>query len=74
MAVLVSSPLKRKEIKNLLTSYEGTDFKYSFIKEEGIKLYFDAEGDCAKAVATAKKLITSTNWGRVLYFSAMAVD
>ena len=74
MAVLVSSPLKRREIKNLLSSYEGPDFTFRFVEEDGIRLFFDASGDCAKAADKAKKLITSTSWGKVLYFSSVAVN
>ena len=74
MAVLVSSPLKRKEIKNLLTGYEGQDVNFRFVEEDGIRLYFETSGDNIRAAERAKKLITSTNWGKVLYFSSVAVE
>lgn len=54
--IIVNSPLMHKEIKKQLELNE--DSSYTFIKEEGIKLYFETdEEDLEKAVDQAKQII-----------------
>lgn len=54
--IIVNSPLMHKEIKKQLELNE--DPSYTFIKEEGIKLYFETdEEDLEKAVDQAKQII-----------------
>lgn len=54
--IIVNSPLMHKEIKKQLELNE--DPSYTFIKEEGIKLYFETDDeDLEKAVDQAKQII-----------------
>jgi len=54
--IIVNSPLMHEQIKTQLELNE--DPSYTFVKKEGIKLYFETDtNDDDKAVATAKKVI-----------------
>ena len=46
----------------------------SYFKEKnGIKLFFEVEGDPETAAQVAKQLIKEQPWGSVLYFQATVV-
>lgn len=63
--IIVNSPLMQKKIQELL---EGMDSpKYTFIKKEGIKAYYETDMEDEEAAATiAKKAIKSTDFGSAL--------
>ncbi|MCL1936754.1 MAG: hypothetical protein FWF57_10330 [Defluviitaleaceae bacterium] len=64
--------MQQEEIKKLLQEYENENFSYKFIKKEGIKLFFENTGEDALAARNARELIKATEWGRILYFNAIA--
>lgn len=54
--IIVNSPLMHKEIEKQLELNEEPS--YTFVKKEGIKLYFETDADDSeKAVNTAKQVI-----------------
>ncbi|SHF12398.1 hypothetical protein SAMN02745249_01858 [Atopostipes suicloacalis DSM 15692] len=54
--IIVNSPLMHKEIEKQLELNEEPS--YTFVKKEGIKLYFETDAeDSEKAVSTAKQII-----------------
>lgn len=54
--IIVNSPLMHNEIKKQLELNEEPS--YTFVKKEGIKLYFETDSeDQEKAVSTAKQII-----------------
>lgn len=54
--IIVNSPLMHNEIKKQLELNEEPS--YTFVKKEGIKLYFETNSeDQEKAVSTAKQII-----------------
>ncbi|MEY8291790.1 hypothetical protein AAK882_03945 [Carnobacteriaceae bacterium 52-44] len=54
--IIVNSPLMHKEIEKQLELNEEPS--YTFVKKEGIKLYFETDAeDEEKAVSTAKQII-----------------
>lgn len=56
--IIVNSPLMHKEIEKQLGLNE--DPSYTFVKKEGIKLYFETDAeDTEKAVSIAKQIIKS---------------
>lgn len=56
--IIVNSPLMHNEIKKQLELNEEPS--YTFVKKEGIKLYFETDSeDQEKAVSTAKQIIKS---------------
>lgn len=67
MIINISCPIKRDEVKELLLSSENP--KFTFVKmKTPMEMQFEVtyqenEGD---AVADAKRIIKSTDWGRVL--------
>ena len=59
-----------QKVKNVLDGYEDGDIKISFLKEDGMTLYFEIEGiDGYDAQSLAKKIIRSNDWGNSIYFS-----
>lgn len=65
--IIVNSPLMRKQIRELLENVDEP--KYTFIKEDGIKIYFETDlEDNEEAAAIAKKTIKSSSFGSALMF------
>lgn len=64
--IKISSPLKRKEIIDLLDKkiIEGVEF--SLNKENGMELYFETTDDAAASIA--KKVIKSAPFGKSIMF------
>lgn len=71
--ISITSAVQQEQIKELLTTYEGEDFSYSFKEKKGIALFFDVTGDKVEAAAKAKAMIKAQPWGSVLYFQSSAV-
>ncbi|MGC6767171.1 hypothetical protein ACYSNR_04670 [Enterococcus sp. LJL128] len=69
----ISSAMQQDAIKELLNTYDGGDFTYTFKEKQGIKLVFEVTGDAAAAAVKAKEMIKAQPWGNVLYFQATAV-
>ncbi len=70
--IKVSSALKQNEIVELLNAYDENGLEFSFIRKEGIALYFETNAsDLEAAAATVKQLIKSQPWGPVLYFQSV---
>lgn len=67
MIINISCPIKRDEVKELLLSSENP--KFTFVKmKTPMEMQFEVtyqenEGD---AIADTKRIIKSTDWGRVL--------
>lgn len=72
--IRVHAPLKREAIKALLSGQTIDGHTFSFIKEDGMKLYFSSSEDEQKAVSVAKKAIKSTEYGPALFFMVEYVD
>lgn len=73
MKIMVQTPLKNNEIKNLLDGLEFEGIKFTFAGKKGIGLEFEVEGgEAESACAAAKRAIKSEDWGKVLYFSVVA--
>ena len=47
--------------------------QFTFKEKNGIKLFFEVEGDPETAAQVAKQLIKEQPWGSVLYFQATVV-
>jgi hypothetical protein len=70
MKLFVSTALKAGDIKNLLEGYGEGGVSYRFVKKTGMKMEFEVSGvEGQKAVDLAKKIIRSTEYGKVLFFS-----
>jgi hypothetical protein len=70
MRLFVSTALKAEDIRNLLEGYKEGGVSYSFIKKTGLKMEFEVSGvEGQNAVDLTKKIIRSTEYGRVLFFS-----
>jgi hypothetical protein len=73
MIITVSTPMKGKEIIELLEGSKGEGATFKFIGKTGLRHEFEATGiEADAAVALAKKLIKSQPYGGVLYFSVTA--
>jgi hypothetical protein len=70
MKLFVSTALKAEDIKELLGSYKEDGVSYSFVKKAGLKMEFEVSGiEGQAAVDLTKKIIRSTDYGKVLFFS-----
>jgi hypothetical protein len=68
--LFVSTALKAEDIKNLLAGYREGGVSYRFVKKAGLKMEFEVSGvEGQQAVDLTKKIIRSTEYGRVLFFS-----
>lgn len=66
--IVVNCPLKQDFIIELLAG-SNEAFSITFIKKEGIRLYFDTDcPDINQAIAYIKDKIKSTEIGKVLFF------
>lgn len=50
--VVVTSPLMREKVKNIVLNIENLDI--SFVKEEGINLFFNTDADIDYAISVIK--------------------
>ena len=68
MIINISCPLKREEVKQLLLANE--DPKFTYIRNKTpMEMQFEvtyADGNDANACNDAKRIIKSTEWGKVL--------
>lgn len=70
--IKVSSALKQDEIVELLNAYDEDGLEFSFVRKEGIALYFETNAaDLEEAASKVKALIKSQPWGPVLYFQSV---
>jgi hypothetical protein len=72
MNILVRTPLKVENIKQLLdgNSYDG--YTFSFVKKTGIDMEFETTGESSKdPVDVVKSVIRGTDYGSALYFSVI---
>lgn len=66
--VVINSGIMQDKIKNIVESCK--DYEFTFVKKEGIKLYFDAHTDDEdSAAAAAKKAIKADSVGKTLLVS-----
>ena len=67
--IYINCPLKQEYIIDLLENATDSKFTFKFVEKQGIKMTFDAgTDDIDAAIAEAKRLIKSTDFGKVLYF------
>lgn len=65
--IIVNSPLMQKQIQQILEEMEEPN--YTFVKKDGIKLYFETNMEDKEEAATiAKKAIKSSDFGSALMF------
>lgn len=70
--MIIHCPLKQDFIIELLSEIKNP-FRFTFVKKEGIRLYFKVEPfDIDAAIATAKATIKNTEIGNILYFQITA--
>lgn len=68
--LVVKSPMLTEKVKEVLDGYEDQGVKISFLKQDGMSLYFSIEGiDGYDAISLTKKIIRSNDWGNSIYFS-----
>ena len=69
----ISSAMQQEAIKALLDGQEIEGVTFTFNKKQGIKLLFGTNSDDLESAAKiAKEAIKNENWGKVLYFQAVA--
>lgn len=71
--ILVNAPLKRDFIKNLIDQQTIEGITFAFEKQEGMKLYFNHDGDKVLAQSIVKKTIKSSEFGTALFFNVEIV-
>jgi hypothetical protein len=70
MKLFVSTALKAADIKTLLENYREDGVSYGFVKKNGLKMEFEVSGiEGQAAVDLTKKIIRTTEYGKVLFFS-----
>lgn len=71
--IKVNSAIQQQNIIDLLNNFHDEEkIQFTFIKKQGIGLFFDTnEEDLNKAAKTAKAIIKNESWGSVLYFQAV---
>ncbi len=73
--LLVKSPMLTEKVKEALDGYTDNDIQISFLRQEGMSLYFDIKGIAGyDAVALAKKIIRSHDWGNSIYFAISFIN
>lgn len=73
--IVISAGLNQAEIRGHLQRYNGTDFRFKFVRKHGIKLFFEVAGtsNLERAAKRAKAIIKETDWGKRMSFSSMPV-
>lgn len=61
--ISIASAMKQEEIITLLEAYQGENETFTFKEKNGIKLFFEVEGDPETAAQVAKQLIKEQPWG-----------
>lgn len=71
----IQSPQKKEFFVELLDGNTFEEVTFKFIKIEGMKIFFEFEGDVdvAQAIAVAKAAIRKEPLGGVLYYMLQAV-
>jgi len=72
MSVIIRTPLKADDIKELLdgNTYEG--YTLNFVKKTGIDMEFETSGESTKDIVdVVKSVIKATPYGSALYFSVV---
>ena len=73
MIITVSTPLKGKEIIELLSDYNENGISFKYISNKGIRYDFEVDGlEKDAAISLVKEIIRATQFGKVLYFSVLA--
>lgn len=73
MKISVNVPMKGEQITELLTSYKENDVAFQFLGKFGLRYDFEVSGiEKDAAIDLVKKIIRSTDYGKVLYFSVSA--
>lgn len=73
MLLTVNTPMKGKEIIELLEAYDENGVNFKFTNKAGLRHNFEATGIASdEAISLVKTLIRSTPFGGVLYFSVTA--
>lgn len=68
--IFVQSPLKRDYIKELIDGQTIDGATFTFVKIEGMKIYFSVDGvDPEKGAAIAKSVVKKSDLGSALYFT-----
>ncbi len=60
--ISIASAMKQEEIITLLEAYQGENETFTFKEKNGIKLFFEVEGDPETAAQVAKQLIKEQPW------------
>lgn len=70
MKIMIQTPLKNQEIRELLDGMEANGVVFNFVEKQGMGLVFEVNQENDEdACEIAKKAIKGTVWGKVLYFS-----
>lgn len=71
--IRVNAPLKRDYIIELLNHQTIDGITFTFEKQDGMRLYFNHDGEAERAAIVAKKTIKSSEFGVALYFNTEVV-
>lgn len=75
MKISVNTPMKGTQITELIVGYTENDVSFKFLGKFGMRYDFEVTGiEKDAAVDLCKKIIRSTDYGKVLYFSVVASD
>jgi len=70
LKITVSTPMKGREITDLLIGYHENGASYAFLGKSGLNYSFEVTGlDGEQAVRIVKQLIGATEYGKVLYYN-----
>ena len=73
MLLSVNTPMKGKDITELLEAYNENGVSFKFLKKTGLRHDFEVNGiDKDEAISLVKKIIRATPYGSALYFSVTA--
>jgi hypothetical protein len=71
--IRINAPLKREYIIGLLDQHTIEGITFTFEKQDGMKLYFNHDGEGEVASSVAKKTIKSSEFGSALFFNVEVV-
>lgn len=66
--IIVNMPLKREYIRELLDEKTYDGIAYRFLKQENMKMYFEASEESERAASVAKAVIKKSELGPALFF------
>ncbi len=66
--IIINMPLKREYVKELLDQKTFDGIEYRYIRQENMKMYFEASEESERAASVAKAVIKKSELGPALFF------